>query len=276
LLAIPFVAPWFACRSHDQPQSWLSREGGGPLGQDVRAGKLEGLAHHVFNSQALGREVGLVVAVPASYAQQTEARFPVVYMFPGIGGDEWAYLAEGGRTGPTLEALFADPHDAPIVVFANPGSSGAHGAAERALSEELVAFVDRTYRTRAEASGRSLEGFSLGGVTALTMFLRHPETFGRVVAGSSACYLLSSCDALRAELRARAKPALAKRVLLSIGALEASKNAAVNDELARLFGIQVIRIPGADHNWSAQLETQLEGSAFGKRVADFHLAGFRK
>lgn len=268
--ALAFCAALVGCRGRGEPPSWVSLEGGGELGRRVRAGQVQGIAHHVFRSSTLGRDVGLAVAVPPGYGEGSQ-RHPVVYMFPGIGGDEWSYLQELNAAGPTLKALFADPAHAPIVVLANPGSSGAYGPAERVLNDELVAFVDKTYRTIATAKGRSLEGFSLGGATALTLLLRHPDRFGRAVAGSSACYLLSECDAIRAQLRAAADKSLQSRVLLSVGEREDPKNASINEELAGLLGLTVKRIAGADHNWGAQLNTQ----EFGEQVAAFHLAGFR-
>ncbi|MEY4515113.1 MAG: hypothetical protein RLZZ450_7235 [Pseudomonadota bacterium] len=264
-----------SCESTQGTPSWVSRDGGADLGRRIRAGEVEGISHHVFRSTVLRRDVGLVVATPPGYQTRTADRYPVVYMFPGIGGDEWAYLLEVGLEGPTLKALFANPETAPIVVFCNPGSSGAHGPAERVLSEELVSFVDHAYRTRAQASARSLEGFSLGGVTALTLFLRRADVFARVAAGSSACYLLPTCGALRAELTARAKASLGSHVLLSVGSRESAENAAVNDEMAALFGTPAIRVPGAQHDWGVQLKTPVNGTEFGKLLADFHLAGFR-
>jgi enterochelin esterase-like enzyme len=276
LLAVPLLAPLGACRkgSEERAPSWANREGGGDFGRRVRAGQVEDVAHHVFRSAAIGQDVGLVVATPRDYRARTSDRYPVVYMFPGIGGDEWSYLLELQGEGPTLKALFADERNAPLVVFCNPGSSGAHGPADRVLGDELVEFVDTTYRTRRSAGARSLEGFSLGGVTALMLLLQHPDRFGRAVAGSSACYLLSSCGAIREQLRARAQPTLAGRVLLSIGAREAAQNGEVNLELARSLGIEVTRIPGADHNWGAQLKTRLGTREFGQLLADFHLRGF--
>lgn len=274
LLALLSTTCLPACRwfgADERPRSWVGD--GGELGRRVREGKLAGVAHHRFHSSVLHHDVGVVVVTPPSYAERPEQRYPVVYAFPGIGGDEWAYLAEVGLQSSNLATLFADPATAPLLVFANHGDSGAFGSAERVLGEELVAFVDRTYRTRAEASARSLEGFSLGGVTALTLLMRRPEVFGRAVAASSACYLLSTCGQLRESLRSHAAQGKG-RVLLTVGARENRDNRTITEELAPLLGVEVVEVPGADHNLAAQLKTRVGDRELGSRFAEFHLAGF--
>jgi enterochelin esterase-like enzyme len=217
-----------------------------------------------------------VIVTPPSYDSATDRRYPVVYVFPGIGGDEWTYLRDVGLESTALKALWTDPAKAPLVVFGNPGDSGGHQQATVVLSEELVGFVDQHYRTRTDANSRSLEGFSLGGATALTLLLHRPDVFGRAVAISSACYLLPNCDALRAGIVAHAKRQPSAKVLLAIGEREIAKNRAINDELAPLLGVEVQVVPNADHDWAAQIATRMRGDVreFGSQIAEFHLAGF--
>lgn len=50
---------------------------------------------------------------------------------------------------------------------------------ETYLLKTVVPFVDRTYPTVADASGRLLVGFSKSGWGAFSLLLRHPKTFGR-------------------------------------------------------------------------------------------------
>lgn len=50
----------------------------------------------------------------------------------------------------------------------------------RHMVEEILPLVDRRFRTLADPAFRALDGFSLGGFTALSLALRHPERFAAV------------------------------------------------------------------------------------------------
>ncbi|MEY4575780.1 MAG: hypothetical protein RL701_483 [Pseudomonadota bacterium] len=258
-----------ACR-HEQPRTPTWSSSGAALGQRVRNGELPGVTHQQFLSPTLQLQVGAVVVTPPGYAQERAQPYPVVYIFPGIGGDEWTYLRDVGLDNAALQALFADPVKAPIVVFGHPGDSGGHGRALTVLSEELVAFVDQHYRTRRDAAGRSLEGFSLGGATVLTLLLHRPDVFGQAIAASAACYLLPTCAALRANLVAQAKRHNTARVWFVVGEKEYEQNRAISDELAPLLSVQVETIPGVDHDWGKQIAA----GGVAERIAAFHLTGF--
>jgi enterochelin esterase-like enzyme len=262
-----------ACKSSDtRAASWSSD--GDALGQRVRRGELPGVSQLRFRSTVLGRDVAAVVATPPGYTHSSERRYPVVYIFPGIGGDEWTYLREVTLDNPAVRGLFANPETSPILVLANPADSAGDGQALAVLADELVREVDARFHTRTDRNGRALEGFSLGGVTALSLYLQRPDTFGHVAALSSACYLLSSCRALREKLSALAQRADGPRVLLAVGARESAQNRAVNDELAPLLGVTVSTLPDADHDWAALLRADVRGAAFGQHIAEFHLRAF--
>jgi enterochelin esterase-like enzyme len=62
---------------------------------------------------------------------------------------------------------------------------------------ELIAHVDRTYRTQAERTGRSLHGYSMGGFGALKLAFKSPEMFGSVVAYGAT---LSTAEQMRKHL----------------------------------------------------------------------------
>jgi enterochelin esterase-like enzyme len=50
------------------------------------------------------------------------------------------------------------------------------------IIDELIPFIDSQYATRADRSGRLLEGFSMGGFGALKFAAKYPERFASVVA----------------------------------------------------------------------------------------------
>jgi S-formylglutathione hydrolase FrmB len=51
---------------------------------------------------------------------------------------------------------------------------------ETVVVRDLVAEVDRAYRTRADRGGRMVEGFSMGGYGAARLGFGHPDVFGAI------------------------------------------------------------------------------------------------
>ena len=57
---------------------------------------------------------------------------------------------------------------------------------DRFLCEELIPYIDATFQTDAVPKAGSIGGFSMGGLFALEIGLRHPEFFSRIGAFSPA------------------------------------------------------------------------------------------
>lgn len=57
---------------------------------------------------------------------------------------------------------------------------------EQDLLEDVLPFVEQTYRVKRAPEARCLVGLSMGGGQSLTIGLRHPELFGWVGAFSAA------------------------------------------------------------------------------------------
>jgi enterochelin esterase-like enzyme len=142
------------------------------------------IQHGTFPSAALRTRVGYNICLPPQYASDPKARFPVVYYLHGYEGNESSFLeyarywkAALPRTGPM------------ILVFVNGGetsffsdSADRQMPGETVLVKELLPHIDSQYRTRADASGRSLHGYSMGGFGALKLAFKYPSMFGSVVA----------------------------------------------------------------------------------------------
>ncbi|HEV7679422.1 MAG TPA: alpha/beta hydrolase-fold protein [Candidatus Dormibacteraeota bacterium] len=134
----------------------------------------------------------LYVWLPPAYQDDTEQRFPVIYVLPGYGSgvEEWCNheLFE-----PTvferLDVLYA-ADDAPppcIVAFLDAATayggsqmvnSSATGRYQDYIAADVVAHVDATYRTLRGPQHRALSGHSSGGVGALVLAMRRPDVFG--------------------------------------------------------------------------------------------------
>lgn len=125
------------------------------------------------------------VYLPAGY-DQSELRYPVVYVNYGFSA------LDKGLMGHTLDNTIGKQIEPVIVVFVPPApnlyaerSYPADGLSVAAMmAEELVPYVDRTYRTRADRNSRSLMGCYALAATTIVAGLKYPAVFSKVVTQS--------------------------------------------------------------------------------------------
>lgn len=130
------------------------------------------------------------VYLPASYARGGDRRYPAVFLLHGWPGGDGNWPGSG-RAGDMLDSLSASGR-IPEVIAVMPNASGVgllgrsmyvntyDGASrmEDFIVRDLVAWVDSTFRTRAEPRFRGLLGLSEGGTAAVNLAFKHPEVFG--------------------------------------------------------------------------------------------------
>ncbi len=125
------------------------------------------------------------VILPPSYASSGKS-CPVVYLCHSIFQSPEQMLADG-KILRLLQRGFAAGKTAEFIVVIGDYSSPSTGslyenspATGRWLDhtvEELVPFIDRTYRTLRGAESRALVGEMMGGGGALLIAMRHPDVF---------------------------------------------------------------------------------------------------
>jgi len=139
------------------------------------------------------------IYLPTSYDKKKSRHYPVVYFLHGFtdSDDKWYGPTKHWINLPTvLDKAFQKP-DSREMIFVTPNaftryqgsmysSSVTTGDWEKFVSEELVAYIDRHYRTIPRQPSRGLAGHSMGGYGALRIGMKHPEVF-------SSIYLLSAC-----------------------------------------------------------------------------------
>ena len=153
-----------------------------------------------------------MVWLPPSYAAQPQRRYPVAYYLHGAFGDETNWLNQG-RLGATLDSLVAAGMPEMIVVMPD-GDDGFYTTwnflgdwpgcrrnrpphAEPAdsycvpwphydeyIARDVVAFVDRGYRTMADRRHRGIAGLSMGGYGAISLALSYPDVFAAAASHS--------------------------------------------------------------------------------------------
>lgn len=123
----------------------------------------------------------LYVLLPPSY-HTTDKRYPVVYYVNGFDMPPGGFIS--GTKLRLAEAMAAGSEFIIVEIDAlnqNGGSflvnSPVSGNWEDYAVNEVIPFIDGQFRTVADASGRGIAGFSMGGFAAINLALRHPDVF---------------------------------------------------------------------------------------------------
>jgi enterochelin esterase-like enzyme len=132
----------------------------------------------------------MFVYTPPGYDKDTDKKYPVLYIQHGGGEDETGWGVQG-KTDVILDNLIVAGKAKPmIVVIPNgnvtvAGGGGGYSAAGMAgyadeLLNNIVPFVEKTYRVAPGAENRALSGLSMGGGQAFYVGLGNKEKFGAV------------------------------------------------------------------------------------------------
>jgi enterochelin esterase-like enzyme len=170
-----------------------------PVGFDKRRdgiarGKIETVE---YDSKTVGVRRKTLVYTPPDYS--ADARYPVLYLLHGIGGDETEWR-RGGVPDVILDNLYADKKAVPMIVVMPNGraqpndraggnvfkSAPAFAKFEQDLLKDLIPFVESKYPAKADRNDRALAGLSMGGGQALNFGLGNLDTFAWVGAFSAA------------------------------------------------------------------------------------------
>jgi S-formylglutathione hydrolase FrmB len=134
-----------------------------------------------FHGKPMHLKAGIIL--PASYAEKPDKRYPVIYDIPGFGGDHHYAMRIAGRK-PTdvagVEMLYVvlDPNcRTGHHVFADSANNGPCG---KALVEELIPHIEKTFRGIGRPEARFVTGHSSGGWSSLWLQVAYPDFFGGV------------------------------------------------------------------------------------------------
>lgn len=160
-----------------------------------------------YKSPSLGIDRRMTVYTPAGY-ETSGKRYPVFYLLHGMGGDENAW-SELGRTAQIMDNLIAQGKAEPmIVVMANGNAAQEATPGESSLGflppsmqlpktmegsfethfPEVVKFIDKNYRTKANKKNRAIAGLSMGGYHSLHISKQYPDMFNYVGLFSAAIF----------------------------------------------------------------------------------------
>ena len=166
-----------------------------------------------YRSKVTGEWRRFFIYAPPGYDHKLDQRYPVLYLQHGGGEDERAWVIQGrvnhimdnliasGKAMPMLvvmdqgyarrpgeaevplgppRGLFnAKPGDPPPAAFP-PEFSRMFSAFEEVVLQDLIPYVDATYRTIPNRDNRAIAGYSMGGMQAFMIGLRHTDTFSAI------------------------------------------------------------------------------------------------
>mgnify|MGYP001161895691 FL=1 len=141
----------------------------------------------------------ITIYTPPGY-EESNSSYPVLYLLHGMGGDEDAWQTLGRAT-QIIDNLIAEGKAEPMIIVmpnGNISQTAAPGESDlgfykpefmlpktmdgtyEATFDDIIRFVDKNYRTKANKSGRAIAGLSMGGFHSLHISRYHPNTFDYV------------------------------------------------------------------------------------------------
>ena len=121
------------------------------------------------------------VVLPDLWFTDTSRKFPVIYSIPGFGGTHYGLSGRESTRGTLRDGepfiFVALNPDCPTghSVFADSANNGPWG---KALTTELIPFIERTYRAIGQPEARFTTGHSSGGWSSLWLQVAYPDFFG--------------------------------------------------------------------------------------------------
>ncbi|MCW3107832.1 MAG: esterase family protein [Segetibacter sp.] len=148
-------------------------------------------------SKILNMDRKFAIYLPPDY-ETSQRSYPVLYLLHGGGDDQTGWVQFGEVLNITDKAIKEGVATPMIIVMpdANTGKRGYENDVtnkwryEDFFFQELMPYVEKTYRIKAEKHYRAISGLSMGGIGTFTYALHHPELF------SSACPLSAATGPL--------------------------------------------------------------------------------
>ncbi len=251
--------------------------------QDVPHGQVREVWYY---SKVTGTWRHALVYLPPNYDAQGKVRYPVLYLQHGGGEDETGWIRQG-RANFILDNLIAAEKCKPMIVVmaygyarragqTPPDLTGTPaGSAERLramqsmtaafeddVTQALIPFIDKTFRTIPDRNHRAMAGLSMGGMQTFQITLNHLDLFSYIGGFSGAGGMLMlgdrKLDPKTDYNGAFADPAaFAKKVRLlwlGVGTVEPERMRAGIQRLhTSLLEAKIQHVfyesPGTDHEW---------------------------
>ncbi|HZY25157.1 MAG TPA: alpha/beta hydrolase-fold protein [Bacteroidales bacterium] len=140
----------------------------------------------LFPSKSTGTSRRAYVYTPPSYYKDKSERYPVLYLQHGWGEDETAWSNQG-HANLIMDNLIAEGKIKPFIIVMTYGMTNEVKFGklkefditpfQTVLVDELIPYIDASFRTLADQTHRAMAGLSMGGMETHTITLNKPEVF---------------------------------------------------------------------------------------------------
>lgn len=154
--------------------------------RDVPHGQLREI---FFPSASTGVQRRAFVYTPPGYDQNTDRRYPVLYLQHGWGENEYGWGSQG-RAAWILDNLLAEGKVRPVIIVMTYGMTNdtQFGGLrnfdikhfETVLVGELIPYVDAHFRTLSDQPHRAMAGLSMGGMETKMITLKNLDKFSHI------------------------------------------------------------------------------------------------
>lgn len=132
-----------------------------------------------FHGRSVRMQAGVIL--PKSWKENPGKKYPIIYNVPGFGGNHHSASGYAARNvtdvaGTEFLYVILNPdcrwgHH----VFADSANNGPWG---KALTEELIPFIEKKYHAMGKPEARFVTGHSSGGWSSLWLQVAYPDFFG--------------------------------------------------------------------------------------------------
>ncbi|MDI9881057.1 alpha/beta hydrolase-fold protein [Flectobacillus longus] len=191
-----FIFIFFTSKAYTQKIDKEAPKGFDQVRTGIATGKLDTIK---YQSKTVGTTRKALVYTPPGFNKK--AKYPVLYLLHGIGGDEKEWL-NGGKPQVILDNLYAEGKIQPMIVVMPNGRAmkddravgnimaadkvQAFATFEQDLLNDLIPFIEKNYPTLTDRENRAIAGLSMGGGQSLNFGLGNLYKFAWVGGFSSA------------------------------------------------------------------------------------------
>ena len=162
--------------------------------KNVPHGKVQQI---LFPSVSTNTSRRAFVYTPPGYDKDNSTRYPVLYLQHGWGEDETAW-ANQGHANLIMDNLIAEGKIKPFIIVMTYGMTNDVKIGglrnfditpfQTVLIDELIPYIDSSFRTLADQPHRAMAGLSMGGMETKDITLARPDVFSHYALLSGGIY----------------------------------------------------------------------------------------